>query len=116
MKRYLFAILFCIPLLVTAQNLKVSKLVFDSHITESHKIYAETPATEIIIEVQNDSIWRSVYEKGKQIGDFLRVTSGDKKLYYHAKIDKKLMYRTYDLRRSQQNAKQKSILRTPKKY
>lgn len=97
MKHYLLAVLFCIPLLITAQNLKVSKLVFDSHTTGLHKIYAETPATEIIIEVQNDSIWRSVYQKGKQIGDFFRVTSVDKKLYYHAKINKKLMYRTYDL-------------------
>lgn len=60
-------------------------------------VIVATPNIETVIEISKDTIWKYNKQNGKMIGDFQRLAFHENKIYYHAKIDKKLMYSSVDL-------------------
>lgn len=60
-------------------------------------VMVSTPNNETVIEISKDTIWKYNKQNGKMIGDFQRLAFHENKIYYHAKIDKKWMYRSVDL-------------------
>ena len=61
------------------------------------EMFKATPETEIHIELNQDTIWRYKTEYGKIIGDLFRIDREKGILYYHAKIDKSIMYKQFNL-------------------
>ncbi|MCH3880938.1 MULTISPECIES: hypothetical protein [Tenacibaculum] len=57
---------------------------------------AQSPETEIYVEVENDSIWRSTKLDGKMIGDYFMIQKNSGILNYYDK-SKSVNYRKYDL-------------------
>ncbi len=90
----IIVLFFSVNVLGQNDKLTVKKIVFEHYFKRGNKDISKP--TTIHIDVINDSIWRYVKEDDKQIGDYYRIdTSG--KMYYHAKINKKIIYREYDL-------------------
>jgi len=57
---------------------------------------AQTPETEIYVEVQKDSIWRYTKQNGAMIGDYFMIQKNSGILNYYDK-SKSVNYRKYDL-------------------
>ena len=61
------------------------------------RIMQDKSETEIHINLHQDTIWRYTVEEGRIKGDLLRIDREQGILYYHAKIDKSVMYKEYHL-------------------
>jgi hypothetical protein len=85
---------FCINVFGQQTKNSVTEIVFDHSFKRGNIDFAKP--TTIHIDVKNDTIWRYVKQDDKQIGDFYRIEKSGK-IYYHAKIDKRIIYREYDL-------------------
>lgn len=63
---------------------------------QMEELFTRSPQTEIIVEVQNDSIWRHTRQDGTMIGDFLLLQKNSGVLNYYDKT-KSVNYRKFDL-------------------
>lgn len=61
----------------------------------------ESAESETHIELKQDTIWRYKIIDGKIRGDLLRLDVENGILYYHAKIDRSIMYKSVDLFRKE---------------
>ena len=60
------------------------------------ELLTKSPPIEIIVEVQNDSIWRHSEQSGNMIGDFILLQKNKGILNYYDK-SKSVKYREFDL-------------------
>ena len=63
---------------------------------QMNEFIKNTPESKIILEIENDSIWRYQVEKEIMIGDYIMIEKGKGVLNYYSK-DKSTNYRKYDL-------------------
>ncbi|MEE9432154.1 MAG: hypothetical protein V3V16_13980 [Melioribacteraceae bacterium] len=79
---------------------KFKKMMSDFH----RKSLMESPPSETVIEIINDSIWRHERQNGKIIGDYYLIKKEDAFLYYYNK-SRSINYKKYDLLEAKDNYK-----------
>lgn len=89
---------------------KLTKIIFENY-TEIHPVNSKSnlefrmadfivngiPATELIIEINKDTVWKYTKENGKIIGDYQRIDKENGIIYWHAKRDKSILYKNFNL-------------------
>lgn len=60
-------------------------------------LWSETPATKLILEIVNDSIWRHIRQDGIMIGDYTMILKSNSGIIHYYNKSKQFNYRNYDL-------------------